>query len=135
MKHHCLRHPAIYGSSDPGWWHDEEPCKCSCDPCQDYKRINLLPDVTLEELDQVSQWLETATPGPWQDTQIPGWGPEKFILTLSQQSQPQWYQVVAHLGNASFVTGSFIAWCRDGVPRLLRKIRQLEDELKKYEGR
>jgi hypothetical protein len=129
MKHKCLLHPAIYGSPDPGWSHDEDPCTCSCTDCLEFKRIRALPSPTVEEIEKVLKWLENATPGPWEDTQIQGFGANQFIVTLSSQKRAQWFQVVATLENANFDTASFIAWCRDGVPRLIKRIKELEDEV------
>jgi len=128
MKHKCSRHPPIFGSPDPGWSHDDDPCTCECEDCQEFHRLQSLVDIKDVELEQLEKILEGVTPGPWEDTQIKGFGAMNFVVTMSEQSQPRWHRVVAILENAGFDTGRFIAWCHDGVPRLLRMIKSLKKE-------
>lgn len=129
MKHKCYKHPAIYGSPDPGWSHDEEPCKCSCEPCLEFKRMQELPDITSDELDKIQEMLADTTGGPWYPAQLNGFGADRFILTGSSLGNAKSFKVVAELKNpGSFLGDEFIAWCRDGVPRLIKRIKQLEKD-------
>jgi hypothetical protein len=128
MEHKCLKHPALYGSPSPGWSHDEDPCTCECTYCLEFKREHNLATIEDVEIEQLTKVIEGLTPGPWEDTQIKGFGAMNFIVTMSDQSQTQWHRVVAILENANFDTGRFIAWCRDGVPRLLRLVESLKQE-------
>jgi hypothetical protein len=130
MKHLCHKHPAIFGSPDPGWSHNEDPCQCSCDPCREYKRCVALPDITDEEITSVREMLEGATPGPWQAAQLKGFGAERFIVSTNESSNVAWHSIVAELKNpGSFKGDEFIAWCRDGVPRLLKLIEAQQDKI------
>lgn len=132
MKHTCYKHPAIYGSSDPGWSHDQDPCTCNCDKCLEYQRIQSLPEITTEELFQVEEMAGGATPGPWITGQFREFGSARFIMTQSLQVTANWYPVVAELKNVgNFHADEFVAWCRDGVPRLIKKIRELEAEVER----
>jgi hypothetical protein len=130
MEHKCLKHPALYGAPSPGWSHDGDPCTCECMYCLEYQREQALAPIEDVEIEQLSKVIEGLTPGPWEDTQIKGFGAMNFIVSMSSQSQTQWHRVVAVLENANFDTGRFMAWCRDGVPRLLQKIKDLQQENK-----
>lgn len=128
MEHKCLKAIPVFGSNSAGWIHDEEPCTCECMYCDEYRRTQSLVPIKEVELEQLERLMESITPGPWEDTQIKGFGAMNFLITMSEQSQPKWHRVVAILENASFDTGRFMAWCRDGVPRLIRMIRTLQKE-------
>jgi len=129
MKHKCHKHPPFWGEKEPGWSHDRYPCQCDCEPCQEFNRLDALPEIENAELNMIENWLDNVTPGPWKETQCPGFGGMNFLMTLSDNSQARWVKVVAILENAGGDTGQFMAWCRDGVPRLIRKIRDLEEEV------
>ena len=129
MKHKCQKNPPFTGDTPgSGWSHEEYPCQCDCYYCLDFKRQEALPELNEEELTKIEKWAENSTPGPWEAGQLQGFGAMNFLMTLSDEPQPQWMQVVALLENAGGDTGPFIAWCRDGVPRLIRQIRYLEED-------
>src|SRR5271165_3860502 len=128
MKHHCLQ------SSSTNWEHDD-PCSCECPYCTELNRLRGLPEITQEEMD----WLwkaccVDATAGPWSAVQMNGFGAMRFIVTESKLGNAYWHKVVAIVENAgSFEGDRFVAWCRDGVPRLLQYIEKLEEEKERLE--
>lgn len=135
MKHGCLNCPPIWGDETRTKWEHDEPCSCECRYCSEFHRLRALPDVTPEEMTELWEMCtHEATPGPWKAVQLAGHGAERFIVTESQDSQAQWYRIVAHLGNAgSFKGDEFIAWCREGVPRLLLTIENLQKRIEEME--
>lgn len=130
MIHNCLKNPPMWGDETRTKWEHDEPCSCECTYCLEFHRLRALPDVTEEEIEALWRMCtREATPGPWKATALTGFGGERFIVSESRDSQAQWYPVVAHLGNSGSFTGDeFIAWCRDGVPRLLKTIERLKQE-------
>lgn len=124
MKHQCLE-----PKQGMNWQCSEEDCQCSCEKCQDYMRVLALPELTDKELDELPEMIDGATPGPWRDASYKGMGPMRFIVSESKMNQPEWFKIVAILENpGSFLGDKFIAWCRDGVPRLLKTIVKLKQE-------
>lgn len=125
MKHKCYRK-----YKGPGTGHcSDNPCNCDCHPCLEFKRIQALPDLTDEDLKNVYNWCEETSSGPWESTQLRGFGANNFIVSLNQKQE--WNFIVAQLHSpGSFDGMKFIAWCKDGVPRLLRMIDQLQQEIK-----
>lgn len=129
MKHHCLN------SSKTNWEH-EDPCSCECTYCLELGRLRDLPEVSQEEMD----WLwkvcyQEATAGPWVSAQMKGFGAMRFVLSESKLGNAEWHKVIAILENpGSFDADHFIAWCRDGVPRLLKHIEKLEEEKERLES-
>ena len=124
MKHKCYKSPT------DNWEHFRElPCECPCNPCKELKRTYELPAITQEEIDWVYDCLGGAVPGPWKYTQLQGFGPNNFIVSNEK------YSIVAELKNpGNMYAGEFMAWCRDGVPRLLKEIQRLRKELEKKQG-
>ena|SRR5271165_4845174 len=125
MKHKCLRPKPNIGHQCP-----IDECSCDCDWCIDRRRVLDLPECTDEELVEVNGWLDETTEGPWEATHgINGFGSMRFITSKSNSEQPSWFRVVAIVENTGGILGDkFIAWCRDGVPRLLKTIVKLKQE-------
>jgi hypothetical protein len=122
MKHKCLK------SSSTNWEHDTDPCVCECRYCIERSRLRALPELESEELEKLWEVCACdAAPGPWTANQLDGMGAMNFIL--SHNPTNAWYAVVAKLENAGNIDGAnFIAWCHDGVPRLLKTIERLQQE-------
>jgi hypothetical protein len=130
MRHRCFAY-----KEDFGWHCSEDPCQCKCRPCIEYRRIQSLPEVTDEEMTKLQEMLQDATPGPWRSTHIEGFGPQMFIVTDSDDSQARWYNVVATMNNVNHIGGELLAWSRDGMPRLIRRIEALKNEIKELRAR
>lgn len=68
--------------------------------------------------------LDGTSRGPWKAEQLAGFGGMRFI------TGPETHKIVAILENPGSIDGDlFIAWCRDGVPRLLMLIEELQLEV------
>lgn len=122
MKHSC------YGPKNKSWQCVGE-CECDCSSCAEHRRMEELPALKDNEIEEVERMLVASYPGPWFCLQLDSFGNKLFIKTLSKLVQKNWYEVVAQVENAGgFGGGVFIAWCRDGVPRMLKRIRELKEE-------
>lgn len=121
--HKCTR------SSSNGWQHDADPCECNCTYCNELRRMQALPEITQEDIDQLWDLIPTSlTPGPWKATQLKGFGANNYIVTGSPEDQ--WYSVIAQLEHVGNFDGmQLMAWFRDGVPMLLKKIANLQKEI------
>jgi hypothetical protein len=67
--------------------------------------------------------MEMGVTGPWKAAQLDGFGADRFIIN---ENAPH-FKIVAELksGIGSFAGDQFVAWCRDGVPRLLLTLEQV----------
>lgn len=130
--HKCYKVYPTLGSDVPGWQHSEDPCVCSCAGCLEFTRMKTLPEISEEEISEVQHLLDNTIPGPWKWMQFPGFGAENFIVCFPTATEKK---VVACVKNAGSYDGiRFMAWCRDGVPRLLAKIESLNAELHSLKG-
>lgn len=121
-EHHCL---TLY-ISNTGQETHLSPCECNCSSCKEYRRVEALPDLTDKELEAIWMMIKDCTPGPWKAKQLQGWGVERFIISESNN----WFRVIAHLQNAgSFNGDTYVAWARDGVPRLIKLVDKLQAEI------
>lgn len=126
MRHKCLR---TQGHND--WTHKDDPCECECTYCSELTRLRNLKEVDQNEINQiwedcVANWSQ----GPWKATQIRGFGHNNYIVTDSPKEA--WFHIVAQVENVGSFDGmKRLAWCHDGVPRLLLTIEKLQEENKK----
>jgi|SRR5581483_2590078 len=132
MKHPCLKCAPIWGDeTKTKWEHDDDPCSCECKYCLEYNRLRSLPEVSDEEMEKlwqdcVSGW----TPGPWRATQFKNFGPNNYIVSTHKEAEQ--FMVVAELENVGNDSGmDLLAWCHDGIPRLLKTIEALQKELQR----
>jgi hypothetical protein len=77
--------------------------------------------MTREELQAIRELVNKATPGPWKVdwNRYMGWnGPveERVIVGVAQDVYEE-------------SDAEFIAWCREGVPKLLDEVERLRDAL------
>lgn len=111
-------------------------CNVCCIDCKlrvEIDRLTSLPEISKEETEKVWDLILESSGGPWAATQLAGFGAKRFIISLD--AKEKWYNIVASLENSgSFKADDFIAWCRDGVPRLLNKIEKLENRIKELES-
>lgn len=125
MLHNCIK---LYARVDKSKAHDE-PCDCDCKNCLEFKRCRSLPLVSNVERQALwSGFIEEMTAGPWTTGQLHGFGARRFLI--SENVSAKWHAVIADLENVgSFDSDKWLAWCHDGVPRLLLTIEQLEKEI------
>ena len=122
MKHSC------FGPKNVNWRCVGE-CICDCRSCSETRRMDNLPALKDDEIEALEKMLDASTPGPWNCVQLDGFGNKYFIKSTSKFLLKGWYEVVAQAENAGGFGGvNFIAWCRDGVPRMIKKIRELKEE-------
>lgn len=120
----------LYKGPDIDYQH-ANGCECTCSLCAEARRILALPSISDAEISQAWKWLSNGsiTPGPWATTQLKEFGAETFLFSASKNIVVASFKLVGSFGGQDFV-----AWCRDGVPKLLLEIERLKRELKQCQS-
>lgn len=122
MKHKCYN---LYTGPTEEYSHEDKSCSCTCAICLETTRLRSLPEVNAEEREKIwNQCTSDVKAGSWQTTYLSEFGGESYIFTTGDK--PRAVARLIDVGNFSGM--DFVAWCRDGVPRLLKTIERLEKD-------